>query len=200
MEFGLLSKQPVQGLADLDKKRVRIGPGLPSEVLAAAANAYTIPLMTHEIRPALESGDIDAVEWTTASGAWDLGLHDISKHAIVPAIWQPSVLADFLINQQAYQKLPADLQAILESAIKSYTLSTTLSAKVQDFEAFNQLQQQGVSISTWSDRDIDTWRRVSSQIQREYAETDPVSRRIIEEKAAFKQRYNDYYQWFGDYE
>jgi TRAP-type mannitol/chloroaromatic compound transport system substrate-binding protein len=91
MEFGLLSKEPIKGLDDLKMKKVRIGPGLPSEVLSAAAGAFTIPLLPDEIRPALESGVIDAVEWTTSTGAWDLGLNDIGRHAIFPAIWQPSV-------------------------------------------------------------------------------------------------------------
>jgi TRAP-type mannitol/chloroaromatic compound transport system substrate-binding protein len=99
MEFGLLSKKPISGIADLKEMKVRIGPGLPSEVLAAATGAYAIPLVPNEIKTSLESNSLDAVEWTTVSGAWNLGLNDIATHAIVPAIWQPSVLADFIINQ-----------------------------------------------------------------------------------------------------
>ena len=164
MEFGLISKTPITGLDDLREKKVRIGPGLPSEVLTAAANAYTIPLVPREIRPALESGDIDAVEWTTARGAWDLGLHDIGKHAIVPAIWQPSVLSDFLINKAAFDELPEDLQAILETAIKSFSLSVTMKAKVSDFEAFKQLAESGVNINRWQESDINRWREESDKV------------------------------------
>lgn len=142
MEFGLLSKDPIRSLKDLHKKRVRIGPGLPSEVLAEASGAYAIPLVPSEIRPALENNSLDAVEWTTTAGAWNLGLQDISSHAIVPAIWQPSVLADFLINQHAYEELPADLKAILETAIKSYTLTTTMKAKKEDIAALQQFRER----------------------------------------------------------
>ncbi len=200
MEFGLLSKEPITGLADLKGKRVRIGPGLPREVLAAASGAYTIPLMANEIKPALDSGDIDAVEWTTSTGAWDLGLQESSKHAIVPAIWQPSVLSDFLINQAAHDALPQDLQAILESAIKSYTLMTTMRSKVKDFESLKKLQKSGIEITKWTDEDINTWREVSQRVLKEYAKKDPISAQIIKEKDAFKKTYNEYYKWFGDYE
>lgn len=200
MEFGLLSKTEIKGLDDLLSKKVRIGPGLPSEVLAAAAGAFTLPTVPEEIRPALENGDLDAVEWTTAGGAWNLGLNDISKHAIVPAIWQPSVLSDFLINKQAYDDLPPDLQAILETAIKSYTLTTTMKAKVEDFEAFGLFIANDFNINKWSAEDIERWRTVSDSVLAEYSSRDPLSKRIIEEKRKFKDVYNHYYDWFGPYD
>ncbi len=200
MEFGLLSTSPIKGLADLYKKKVRIGPGLPSEVLAAASQAYTIPLLPEEMKSALQNGDIDAVEWTTATGAWDLGLESISKHAIVPAVWQPSVLSDFLINEDAYNALPKDLQAILESAIKSFTLSTTLKAKVSDFKALDKFFASGTQINKWSDEDIETWREVTEQVMKSYSEKSQINKTIIEHKAQFKKDYNEYYRWFGSYE
>lgn len=200
MEFGLLSKTEIKGLDDLDSKKVRIGPGLPSEVLAAAAGAYTLPTVPEEIRPALEKGDIDAVEWTTAGGAWNLGLSDISRYAIVPAVWQPSVLADFLINQQAYDELPPDLQMMLETSIKAYTLSTTMKAKVADFEAFRLFIENGVKINKWSPADLQRWEVVSDRVLAEYGARDPISKHIIDKKRAFKKVYTEYYQWFGPYD
>ncbi len=200
MEFGLLSKKPIAGIADMAKMKIRIGPGLPSEVLAATTGAYAIPLVPNEIKGALETDALDAVEWTTAAGAWDLGLNDIATHAIVPAIWQPSVLADFLINQAAYSALPADLKAILETAIKSYTLTTTALAKVKDFEAMTLFQQNGTRIQRWSQDDIDTWRKESDVILQEYKGKDEFTQRLIESKQGFKQKYTEYYQWFGPYD
>lgn len=149
MEFGLLSKEPINGIEDLREKKVRIGPGLPSEVLAATTGSYAIPLVPSEIKPSLESGAIDAVEWTTAAGAWNLGLNDIATNAIVPALWQPSVLGDFLINKAAYDALPEDLKAILETAIKSYTLTTTAIAKVEDFKALELFKENNTKIVRW---------------------------------------------------
>ena len=200
MEFGLLSVEPIRGIADLNKKKIRVGPGLPSEVLAAAGGAYTIPLVPQEIRSSLENGDLDAVEWTTTGGAWDLGLQDIAQYAIVPAIWQPSVLADFLINKKAYQQLPRDLQQILETAIRSFTLTTTLKNKVNDFEALKKFKASGTTFSHWSEDDIKKWKEASDKIYVEYKKTENFSNKLITAKQAFKQQYNEYYQWFGPYE
>jgi TRAP-type mannitol/chloroaromatic compound transport system substrate-binding protein len=200
MEFGLLSIDPITSLEQLAGKKVRIGPGLPSEALAAASNAAAIPLVPTEIRPALLSRDLDAVEWTTTAGAWDLGLGDIAKHAIVPAIWQPAVLADFLINEQAYQQLPSDLQAILMTAIQSYTLTTTAKAKVNDFQALKKFIDNGTVFYQWSEEDLKTWRRVSDEIHKLYSQQSEFSGRLLESKQQFKLDYNSYYEVFGPYD
>lgn len=200
MEFGLLSREPLAGLDDLKGKKVRIGPGLPSEVLSEASGALTIPLVPAEIEPALRAGELDAVEWTTANGAWDLGLQDLSPHAIVPAIWQPSVLSDFLINKQAYDELTPDLQAILESAMKSFALTTTMKAKKADFEAMRKFLDSDITINRWSDADIERWRAANDRILSDYMSRDDFLRELIEAKRRLKKSYDDYYQWFGPYE
>ena len=200
MEFGLLSRTPIHSLDDLKGKKVRIGPGLPSEVLAAASGAYAIPTVPSEIRPALASGALDAVEWTTTSGAWDLRLQDLSPYAIVPAIWQPSVLSDFLINDKAYTQLPEDLKAILETAIKAYTLTTTVSNKIKDFEALDKFKAEGITLNTWSDADLKKWKTVSDKIYLKYKAENDFSRDLIERKQAFKARYQEYYTLFGPYD
>ena len=199
MEFGLLSRHPVTGLDDLKGKRVRIGPGLPSEVLAEASGSYAIPLVPSEIAPALRSGDLDAVEWTTASGAWDLGLQDISPHAIVPAIWQPSVLSAFLINKAAFEALPGDLAAMLETAIKAYTLTTTVKAKHADFFAMKKFVDSPITINRWSQSDIERWRKANDKILTGYRQRDDYSKQLIDAKQQFKQVYDEYYKWFGPY-
>jgi TRAP-type mannitol/chloroaromatic compound transport system substrate-binding protein len=105
-----------------------------------------------------------------------------------------------LINQQAYNELQKDLQAILESAIKSYTLQTTLKAKVADFDSLNKFINNGVTINKWKDADIDKWREVTEGVMKSYAESSELSKDIIEKKKEFKRRFDEYYEWFGSYE
>jgi TRAP-type mannitol/chloroaromatic compound transport system substrate-binding protein len=199
MEFGLLSREPITGLADLQDKKVRIGPGLPSEVLSEASDAYTIPLVPQEILPALENGDIDAVEWTTAGGVLDLNVHKVAPYAMVPAIWQPSVVSDFLINQDAYNQLSPDLQAILETAIKAYTLTTTFKAKHADFSALKQLVDSGVTLTRWSPDDIVRWRSANDKIIANYKK-DPYTKKVLDAKKAYKDDFRAYYQHFKRYD
>ncbi len=200
MEFGLISPKPIRGLQDLKGKKVRIGPGLPSEVLSLAANSFSIPLVPSEIRASLKSGAIDAVEWTTANGILDLGLDDIAKNAIVPAVWQPSVLSDFLINQKSYNDLPENYKTILEVAIQSYTLMTTIKAKKKDIESLEVLKDRGVVFNKWSKADIEKWRVSADKIYAEYKKQDEFSEKLINSKQKFKRDYNKYYELFQSYE
>lgn len=200
MEFGLLSKEPIKGLADLKGKHVRIGPGLPSDVLTNVSGATSIPLVPAEIRAALNSGDIDAVEWTTTAGAWNLGLADIAHHAIVPAIWQPAVLSDFLINQQAFDELPQSLQQVLLVALESYTLNTTTKSKKRDIEAYQLFLQQGTEFSSWSEEDLAAFKTASDAIYEKYRQQGDMARQVLDAKAQFKAEYDRYYEVFGAYD
>lgn len=200
MEFGLMSKEPINTLDDLKGKKVRIGPGLPSEVLAAASGSYAIPLVPEEIRTALQNDEIDAVEWTTTNGAWELGLSDISSYAIVPAIWQPSVLSDFLINQKAYDALPEDLKTMLDVSMQAYTLTTTMKSKAADIQALKNFQDSGTIITKWSEEDVDKWYAANEKIVETYKKNHAFTKKLIESKQSFKKRYDDYYDYFGPYD
>ena len=200
MEFGLLSPEPIEGLEDLKGKKVRIGPGLPSEVLAEASGAFAVPLVPEEIRNALENGELDAVEWTTARGVRDLKLNEVSRYATVPAIWQPSALSDFLINKSAYDALPEDLQMILDTAMESYTLSTTFKSKLADLKAFEQLKSEQFIVNQWSDKDIIKWRQATEKVNAMYQARDEFTRDLLEQKQKFKQKYDRYYDVFSAYD
>ena len=82
---------------------------------------------------------------------------------------------------------------ILETAIKSYTLTTTAIAKVEDFEALKAFKKNGTSINQWSKSDIEKWRSVSTEILAQYKEKDDFTKRLIESKQNFKKEYVNYY-------
>ena len=110
------------------------------------------------------------------------------------------MLSDFLINQQAYEALSPDLQAILETAIKSYTLTTTWKAKISDIHALQLLKQRGMKLSQWSAADLSRWRIASDEIYSKYKQNNEFSKLLIEKKQSFKIEYDEYYDLFGSYE
>ncbi|MFT7144650.1 MAG: TRAP-type mannitol/chloroaromatic compound transport system substrate-binding protein [bacterium] len=199
MEFGLLSKTPIRGLDDLKNKKIRVSPGLASEVFAEASGAYVIPLVQNEIYPSLKEGAIDAAEWTTSNGVLNLGIHDLAPYAIVPAVWQPSILSDFLINQEAYNKLDEDLKVMFETSLKAYTLTTTIKGKVKDIEAMETLLKEGLNVDKWSPKDIKTWKTAHETVILKY-EKNPYTKKVLDEKKKFKEAYRNYYKYFQKYD
>lgn len=203
MELGILTKNNIRSLADLKGQTVRIGPGIPNETLKLAAEGVrtnTIP--SADIERAFKSGLIQGIEWTVPSATIKMGFHGKGKadHLLVPAVWQPSVLGDFLINKSSFEKLPSDIQAILETAMKSFALTTTLGGKVKDMAAMEQFVKEGVSVSKWSDEDLKVWKEKANIVYEKHKKSSDKFTRFFEDKQKFKERYNKYYETHKAYE
>ncbi|MCP4135131.1 MAG: hypothetical protein GY754_29445 [bacterium] len=200
MEFGILTTFPARGLNDLKGKKIRMGPGLPYETLAKAAGCYTVPIVPEEIYDALKNKVIDGVEWTVPGATWSMKFHEVCTHIISPAIWQPSVLGDFLINREAYNELPEDLQTILEVAIREYALYTTIHGKALDMEALKKYKEHGMVIQKWSPGDIARWKAAAKEIYARYRASSPSFKRVYDSKMRFKKKYREYNELFKPYE
>ena len=205
MELGLLTLKSIRGLKDLEGKVVRIGPGIPNETLKKAApGVRTITIPSADIKKAFEFGSLHAIEWTVPSATIKMGFHHAAKvqadHIIAPAIWQPSVLGDFLINQEAYEAQPKDIQAILETAMKAFALTTTLRGKVLDMEALSQFQAEGVEISSWSEEDLKVWKEKVDETYQEQKNKSKNFERYFNDKMEFKAKYDEYNKTHGSYE
>jgi len=205
MELGLITQREIGGLKDLAGKVIRIGPGIPNETLKKAApGVKTVTIPSADIRNAFESGRIHGIEWTVPSATIKMGFHHSQKvkadHIIAPAVWQPSVLGDFIINQEAFQSLDQDIQAILETAMKAFALTTTLKGKVLDMEALEQFQQEGVKVSTWSKEDLAQWKQQADNVYEQHKNKSSQFARFFNDKMLFKKKYDKYYKTHGAYD
>jgi len=196
MELGLLSPKPIRNIDDLKGLRARIGPGLARDVMSSVSEVNAISLVPEEIAPALQNNDLDVVEWTTPVGALDLGINEHVKYMLVPGLWQQSALSDFLLNKNAYDQLPKDLQAILEHAMRSFALTATARLKRADFKAFAQMRQQGLQVQRWSDDDIKKWRKQTAIVLEDYRRKKPESNEIMDEQHRFQREFSEYHRWF----
>ncbi|GLQ29601.1 TRAP transporter substrate-binding protein DctP [Litoribrevibacter albus] len=200
MELGILSRTKIEGLKDLKDKKIRIGPGIPADTLIEASGAFATPVTPEEIIPLANSGLLDGVEWTVPGATLSMGFAKSYPYLIAPAVWQPSVLADFLINKEAYNALPPDLQAILESAMKDYTLTTTLKSKNIDISAYRNFIEDGHDVATWSKEDLEVWKLTSDKVYKRYRDESDAFNTIYESKMRYKSNYDEYYKTFGAYD
>lgn len=198
LEFGILANFPVKGIDDLKGKKVRMGPGLPCDTLIEAAACYADPTTPEEIYESLQRKVLDAVEWTTAAGNWPMKFHEVAPYVIAPAIWQPDVMGDFLINEKAYNELPQDLQQLLEIALKDFAIEATWYAKVQDMEALEKFKQAGTKFMKWSDQDMERWKQAAAKVYERYCK-DPNFKRIYISSMNFKKKYNAYMETYRPY-
>ena len=107
----------LKSASDLDGLKMRI-PGLAGEVFAASGGT-AVRLAGGEIYTSMQTGVIDAVEWVGPYNDRTLGLMEGAEYYYYPGWHEPGSMLEFTVNQEAFDRLPADLQAIVEGAARA---------------------------------------------------------------------------------
>ena len=107
----------LKSATDLDGLKMRI-PGLAGEVFAASGGT-AVRLAGGEIYTSMQTGVIDAVEWVGPYNDRTLGLMEVAEYYYYPGWHEPGAMLEFTVNQDAFDQLPQDLQAIVEGAARA---------------------------------------------------------------------------------
>lgn len=102
---------------DLKGLKMRI-PGLAGEVFTASGGT-SVRLAGGEIYTSMQTGVIDAVEWVGPYNDRTLGLMEVAEYYYYPGWHEPGAMLEFTVNQEALDRLPVDLQAIVEGAARA---------------------------------------------------------------------------------
>lgn len=107
-------KKPIKSWADLKGIKMREA-GLTAEIYREAG-ITVITMSGGEILPALERGVIDGAAWMCPTTDKELGFMDVCKFYHAPGMHRHTGTLEFFINKDAWEKLPADLKAIVDIA------------------------------------------------------------------------------------
>jgi TRAP-type mannitol/chloroaromatic compound transport system substrate-binding protein len=107
-------KTPVKSWEDLKGRKCR-QTGLTAEVFAKAGLS-PVNMPGGEIVPAGERGVIECGEWVGPAEDMKVGFHTVWKYAYMPSTHEPATVLELLVNGDTYNKLPADIRAIMETA------------------------------------------------------------------------------------
>lgn len=116
-QFAGWFKKEINSIDDLKGLKMRL-PGLGGEILKRAGGV-PVNLTGGEIFSSLQSGAIDASEWVGPYNDLAFGFHQAAEY-YYSSIWhEPGTALEFLINEKAFNALPADLQKIIEVAAQA---------------------------------------------------------------------------------
>jgi TRAP-type mannitol/chloroaromatic compound transport system substrate-binding protein len=178
MQMGGWFRKEIKSVDDLKGLKMRI-PGFAGEVLATlGAKPTNIP--AGELYTALERNTIDALEWVGPSLDLRMGFHKIAPYYYTG--WhEPATELQFMVNEKAYQTLPADLQEILTTAMRlsaydMYSQSThesaiNLARMQEDFP--------NVEIRSFPPDVMKALRSANAQLLKESAAKDPMTAKIL---------------------
>jgi len=186
-QMGGWFRREINTVDDLKGLKMRI-PGIGGEALAKAGGT-PVTLPGGEIFTALETGAIDATEWIGPYNDLAFGLYKAAKLYYYPGWHEPGTTLEAMINQKAYDELPADLQEILMTCCTAVNELMLAEFTARNSEALQTLvNEHGVQLKRFPDQVLKRLRDLSNEIIAEGAATDPLYARVYESVTAFQKR------------
>ncbi|MCP5023400.1 MAG: TRAP transporter substrate-binding protein [bacterium] len=192
VQMGGWFKREVNSLSDLKGFKMRI-PGLGGKVMDALGVSVQV-LAGGDIYPALERGAIDATEWVGPYDDQKLGFHQVAKNYYYPGWWEPGPNLSFLVNQSAWDKLPATYKAAFEAACAEASLTMQTRYDAKNPPALRDLLQSDVQLRPFTDEIMRGAQEASQALLEDIAAKDPEYRKLYEDWKAYRKLSFD---WFG---
>lgn len=166
-------------------------PGLGGEVLTKMGGTV-VNLPAGEIFTALQTGAIDATEWIGPYNDLALGLHKAAKYYYTPGWQEPNVTFELTVNQAAWDKLPADLKAIVSAAARDVNGDMLDDYNARNMDALEKLKAEGVEVRMLPDAVLARLKEVSAEVVEAAAAADPAAGKVWAQQKAFLARMRDY--------
>ncbi|WP_313315028.1 TRAP transporter substrate-binding protein [Stutzerimonas nitrititolerans] len=184
MQMGGWYNKEINSLTDLKGLKIRM-PGLGGEVLSRLG-ATTVNLPGGEVFTALQTGAIDATDWVSPYNDLAFGLHKAARYYYYPGWQEPQAVLELLINQKAFDSLPADLQAIVTEASLAASRDMHDDYVYNNALALEQLKQQGTELKRFPDEVLAAMREQSDLVLGELAAQSELNGRIWASMKAFQ--------------
>ena len=184
MQMGGWFNKEINSLDDIKGLKIRM-PGIGGEVWSRLG-ATTVVLPGGEIFTALQTGAIDATDWVSPYNDLAFGLQKAAKYYYYPGWQEPQSVLELLINQKAFDALPADLQAIVTEAARASTLDMMDDYVFNNAKALEELKQSGTQLKRFPDPVLQAMQHETDQVLGELAAQSELNGRIWASMKAFQ--------------
>jgi len=189
VQMGGWFRKKINSLADLKGLKMRI-PGIGGKVMAKAG-VNPVLMAGGELYTALERGAIEAAEWAGPYHDLRLGLYRAAPYYYYPGWHEPGPAIEMIVNRSAWEKLPRELQLILEAAAAASNLSMLSEFEAKNLQALRTLQTR-YKVKTYEfPRDvIRGLRKFTHEVLREEAAKDKLFSKTHMAYRAFLSRHD----------
>ena len=185
VQMGGWFNREINTLADFSGLVMRM-PGLGGEVLRRL-EVTVKALPGGEIFQALKTGAIDATEWVGPYNDLAFGLHQAAQYYYWPGWHEPGTALECMVNKQALEALPSDLQAVVEYACQAANDDMFSEFTARNSQALKTLvDEHGVQLRRFPDELLAQIGKVSAEVVAEIAGQDPFSSRVYSSFDAFR--------------
>ena len=184
-QMGGWFNKEINSVDDLKGLKMRI-PGLGGEVLKRAGG-IPVTLPGGELFPSMQSGALDATEWVGPYNDLAFGFYKAAKYYYTPGWHEPGTTMECMINEAAFNELPADLQSIVRNAIKVANGDMLAEYTARNQQALQTLiNKHGVELRHFPDSVLKELKTISEQVVEEEAKGDALSAKVWASQKAFR--------------
>jgi TRAP-type mannitol/chloroaromatic compound transport system substrate-binding protein len=192
VQMGGWFNKKINSIEDFKGLKMRI-PGLGGKVLAKAG-ATVVLTAGQEIFTNLERGVIDATEWVGPLHDNRMGFYQAAKYYYYPGWHEPGTYLEYFFNKKAYESLPKDLQAILDTACMANELWCLAQFDARNGAALVELMQKHkVKLLKYPDSVMDALRKLAKEVVAEQATKDAMSKKVSAGFEAFQKQVGPWY-------
>jgi len=184
VQMGGWFNKEINSVEDLKGLKMRM-PGLGGEVLTrAGGTAVTLP--GSELYTSLQTGVIDATEWVGPYNDLALGLHQVARYYYYPGWHETGSTLEFIVNQDAFDALPPDLQAIVTYAARAINQDMLDEFTARNNNALQDLiNDKGVQLRKFPDDVIVRLHQSSEEVLADLAAGDAMAGKVYASYKSF---------------
>jgi TRAP-type mannitol/chloroaromatic compound transport system substrate-binding protein len=181
-------RSPVGSLDELKGMKMRFF-GLGAKVMQKLGVSTQL-LAAPDIYPALERGVIDATEFSMPVMDIQLGFHQIAKNNYYPGWHQQVSVGEFLVNKEAWEKLPKHYQRMIDVGLKKEVAYNTAQSEYLNPNAMQEMKAKyGVTNRRWTDDQLAVFEKAWREVVAEESAKDELFKKFADSYFSFRENY-----------
>ncbi len=179
VQMGGWFNKEINNSKDLRGLKMRI-PGLGGKVLERAGGAAVL-VSGGELYTSLERGVIDATEWIGPYHDYLLGLHKIAKYYYSPGWHEPGSILENVVNKKAFEKLPKDLQKMIEMASHAMGMWSFHEFEAKNNEYLQKIRKESTAeLRLFPQEVLDVLKEKTKEVLDEITSKDSMSAKVYQ--------------------
>lgn len=180
-------RRPVTTIEDLKGLRVRMT-GLGARVMERMG-AKTVPLDGGEIFHAMETGSIDAAEYSMPTIDLQLGLYRMARNYYFPGWHQPTTLLALIVHKDRWAELTPIQQSRIKAVCGDNVRHGLAEGEALQFDALLSMTKAGVAVRRWPREILDRLEATWNTIAEEQAARDVGFKKVWQSLTRFRRDY-----------
>jgi len=177
VQMGGWFNKEINSVSDWEGLKMRL-PGLGGKAIAKlGASAELLP--GGELYTSLERGVIDATEWIGPYHDEIMGFHKVAQYYYYPGWHEPGSVLELIVNREAWEALPVDIQLILKHMADSQNTWMLAQFDANNNAALQRMiTEENVKLRPFPDEVMAALREASLEVIEEVAAGDAMSNKV----------------------